>query len=148
MKGMDKLAAILQGARELRPPVALQPPVPAHVWERAVGSRIARRAQPHRLDRGILWVRVASAVWANELSLLGDDILGQLRAHGVAADSLRFTVGALDVVEPPRRTPKRAAPTDRGLPAAVQEKVSGVEDDELRSALHAAASRSLHMPEE
>jgi hypothetical protein len=146
---MEKLGAILQDARGLRVPAALQPPVESQLWERAVGTRIARRARPHRIDRATLWVRVASAVWANELSLLAEDILGQLRRHGLAIDSLRFSVGPLDdVAELPTRTPKRAARTDKSLPATVQEKVDAVNDEALRDAVAAAAIRSLGMPDD
>ncbi len=41
-----------------------------------MGSRIAARARPAKLERGVLVIRTASAAWAQELALLADDIVG------------------------------------------------------------------------
>ena len=49
---MDKLGAILGHTKAIQPPKNVpQAPVTPIDWEAAVGSRIATKAQPHRLER-------------------------------------------------------------------------------------------------
>src|SRR2546425_1247149 len=78
-----------------------QLPVPLAVWRAAVGPRIADRARPIALERGVLVVKVTTSVWANELSMLAPKILEKLAQSlpKLAVKSLRFRVGPLDVVE-------------------------------------------------
>ncbi len=146
---MLKLDAVLANTPTLTPPKALGgSPIPQGVWEAALGTRIARRAEPVRIDKGVLFVRVTSAAWANELALLAADILSQLRERGVEADSLRFSVGVLKTPQPPREPPKVAAPRDARLPRSLEPLVSRVADDALRAAVADAAAKSLSMVEE
>ena len=41
-----------------------RPPVSSRIWAEAVGARIAERARPITLERGVLTVRAATSVWA------------------------------------------------------------------------------------
>src|SRR4051812_14537265 len=79
-----------------------RPPVSARVWAAAMGARIADRARPVYLENGVLTVRVATSVWANELSLLQASLIARLRNEGVEVKELRFRVGPID---PPARPP-------------------------------------------
>jgi hypothetical protein len=143
---MDRLDSILRGARGLRPPAGVSlPPVPREIWDRAVGSRIALRAQPLRLERGVLLIRVTNTAWANELSLLGDEIRRQLAACGMEVDGLRFVVGRVDAPARPAQPRRRAAPPDAPLPAELRAPMAKVVDPELRAALEGAAARMLHI---
>jgi hypothetical protein len=119
-------------------------------WERAVGPRIARRAEPVRLERGVLHVRVATAPWANELSLLAEEILTQIRAQGVEASGLRFSVGTVapppgGEAQAPTPPPSAAAEIDPPalLPPELRAELEAVRDPALRAALAAAALRTL-----
>ena len=143
---MDRLDSILRGARGLKPPgdVSL-PPVSREIWDRAVGSRIALRAQPLRLERGVLLVRVTNAAWANELSLLADEIRRQLAGCGVEVAGLRFVVGRVDPPARPAEPRRRAAPPNAAVPEALRAPMAKVVDPELRAALEAAAARMLHI---
>src|SRR5438132_11053368 len=67
-----------------------RPPIALAVWVAAVGLRVAERARPVDIQNGALIVRVATSVWANELSLLQTSILERLRAEGVEVRELRF----------------------------------------------------------
>lgn len=49
-------------------------------WETAVGSGIARVAQPTGVSRGVLYVEVRSSAWMSELNLMRRDILARLNA--------------------------------------------------------------------
>lgn len=118
-------------------------PIADAVWEAAVGTRIAARAKPTRLERGVLLVTTATAAWSNELSLLAVPILEKLRGRGVEVRELRFRVGTLEpVVKAPRR-PAKLAPRAVALGPALVRSLDRVPDDELRAAIEAAARKAL-----
>ncbi|WP_437719668.1 DciA family protein [Sorangium sp. So ce448] len=118
--------------------------MPFREWEAAVGSRIAARARPLKLERGVLHVRAASSMWAQELSLLGDAITAQLRSRGLPVQSLRFRVGKVEpVARPPWREEVRPTPKEAPLPVEVRRELGKVADTELRDAIAKAAARNL-----
>ncbi len=142
---LEPLGLVLSRDSTLRVPGTIETsPVSARDWEAAVGSRIAARARPLRLDRGVLLVRTATATWAQELSLLADAILFQLRGRGVAVESLRFRVGPVDAPErPPSRSEVRTTPPEVPLPPSVGAVVAQIADPELRDIIAHAAARNL-----
>ncbi len=142
---LEPLGLVLSRDTALRVPGTIETsPVPARDWEAAVGSRIAARARPVRLDRGVLTVRAATATWAQELSLLSEAILFQLRGRGVVVASLRFRVGPVDAPErPPSRSEVRTTPPEVPLPPSLGAVVAKVADPELRDIIAHAAARNL-----
>lgn len=142
---LERLGALIQRERTLRLPGAVETsPVGFREWEAAVGTRIAARARPVKLERGVLYVRASSSTWAQELSLLGDTIAEQLRARGVAVQSLRFRVGKVEPIErPPWREDVRAEPPEAPLPPEVRRELGRVLDPELRNAIARAAAKNL-----
>lgn len=119
-------------------------PIPPRAWERAVGSRIALRARPLRLERGVLHVVAANAAWSQELTMLGESITARLREEGLDVTSLRFRIG--EVEAPSRvisREPPRELPPPAPLPADLRARIKAVDDEGLRAAIAAAASTSL-----
>jgi predicted nucleic acid-binding Zn ribbon protein len=65
------------GSRDAIPLTAL-----TTAWPSLVGDAIARRAWPLRIARdGTLHVATSSSTWANELTLLGDEILERIRGE-------------------------------------------------------------------
>lgn len=133
------VGALLEGARVVtsgRAGRAVEP----EVWHAAVGARIASRTTPGRLQRGTLEVRVASAVWAQELSFLKDDLVTRLRAAGIKVTALSFRVQA------PARGPTPAVAARRPpapLPADMQQRLKQVDDPELRRVIAEAAGHAL-----
>jgi hypothetical protein len=123
-----------------------QLPVPLAVWRAAVGPRIADRARPIALERGVLVIKATTSVWANELSMLAPKILEKLAESlpNLAVKSLRFRVGPLDVVEgiQEKRT-YRQVPPPAALSTEMERSLEQVEDDELRTLIASAASRNL-----
>ena len=121
-----------------------KPPVSDQVWVKAVGHRIAERARPVVLERGILTVRAATAVWSSELSLLSETLIERLRAQGVEVKELRFRVGPL---EPPRSLAEirssRKIPPPAILPEELAESIDGIADEELREIVTRAARANL-----
>ena len=59
-QGPEPIAAVLLRASGGEPRDGA--PLPPRAWHDAVGDRIARRARPMRLERGVLTVRAATAV--------------------------------------------------------------------------------------
>ena len=80
--------------------VAIDPLAPAtalggvqRAWEAAVGPTVAAEASPVSERDGVILVACRSATWAQELELLGAEILDKLRSHlpdGVEVKGLRF----------------------------------------------------------
>jgi hypothetical protein len=141
----ETLEGVLERAGEDRfARASFRPPVSERVWREAVGLRIAERARPVLLERGVLTLRVATSVWANELSMLQTTILERLVALRVAVVELRFRVGPIDPPErPPERRGARAVPAPARLPPELKATLTGVMDDELRDAIADAARSNL-----
>ncbi len=125
----------------------LRPPIGARLWRQAVGARIAERALPLALTGDVLLLRVATSVWAHELSLLSDEVCERLRERGIAVRKLRFQVGAVPGVDrPPERRTSRAVPRSgarRELPRELAAALDRMNDDGLRDAIALAASANL-----
>ena len=143
--GLTPLGFVIHADSSLRVPASIEAsPIAFRDWEAAVGTRIAARARPLKLERGVLLVRTASSTWAQELTLLSDAIITQLRARNVAVDSLRFRVGPIEAPDrPPSREEVRVAPIEAPLPPTVQAEIARVEDPELRAIIARAAAKNL-----
>ena len=120
------------------------------IWPEAVGDAVARKAWPLRLARdGTLHVAVASATWANELSLLQDEILAALRGK-LGAESptrVRFAVGPIPEPEPPLEPAGGTVPRTLEVPPEVELEADAaaaeIGDPELRELVARAARASL-----
>jgi predicted nucleic acid-binding Zn ribbon protein len=148
LRGIEPLGLVLDRTNEILPPNGVpesRAPVSARDWEMAVGTRIASRALPVKLERGVLHVRVASATWAQELSMLGEPILAKLRERGVYVDMLRFRVGKVEIYErnKTREDAVRTSPPAVKLPVLLSKDVDEVRDAELRAAIRHAAEKNL-----
>jgi len=58
------------------------------VWPDAVGEVIAAQAEPTAAREGVLTVTCSSAVWAQELDLMGPNLVGRINA-ALGAETLR-----------------------------------------------------------
>ncbi|HEY3353052.1 MAG TPA: DUF721 domain-containing protein [Polyangia bacterium] len=109
-------------------------------WPDVVGPRVAARAQAHRLQRGVLTVRVDGAAWLSELTYLKADIRDRMndRLGGHPIVELRLVPGTITprAAEPERLVP---APAQREpLPAEIAEAEAAaahIPDPELRAAV-------------
>ncbi len=52
------------------------------LWPEVVGEKIAEMTEPDRVENGVLYVRVPSSVWRNELSLQREKILEKYHEFG------------------------------------------------------------------
>lgn len=143
LKSPESLEGVLGRAGEHR--FALhRPPIATRIWTMAMGVRVAERAKPISLENGVLTVRVATSVWANELSFLQASLIERLRDQGVAVNELRFRVGP---IEPPARPPERritrAVPAPAALPHELAAHIATIEDRQLQEAITLAARANL-----
>jgi hypothetical protein len=115
-------------------------------WRRVVGERIAARTEPGAKRGRELTVHVASASWAQELSLLVSEIVVRLKAAGIGVDTVRFRVKEIAA---PTRDPAALKPVYRkaALPAPLSKQLEGIEDSELRDAIGEAAALWLALDE-
>lgn len=142
----------------------LTEPVRAHrlvlEWPQIVGERIAAKTWPDGLKEGVLWVRVATSAWLQELTLLRGRLLEQIRAALGPPElvaELRLHLGArrqvdvddaLAVVAQQRRRAAAAAvarpatpPATGAARAQIEREVEAVEDPELRALIAAVRIR-------
>jgi hypothetical protein len=143
-QGLEPIGAVIVRASPDQPqrgPASL----PLWLWQEAVGPRIARRARPVRLERGVLTVRAATSVWAQELTFLAPTIIAQLATLGLAVSSIRFSVGTVETlphVPKPAAMPATAEggrPLGRELTGAIAK----IDDAGLRGVIARAAKENL-----
>ncbi len=83
------LQSVLSGAEPATLLAAVQ-----SAWPGAVGDAVAREATPVSERDGVVTVACGSATWAQELDLLGTQILAQVRQNlpdWAALEAIRFT---------------------------------------------------------
>jgi Dna[CI] antecedent DciA-like protein len=119
-------------------------------WPTAVGDAVARKAWPLRLGRdGTLHVAAASATWANELSLLQEEILAALcaRLGAESPSKVRFAVGPIPEPERPPEPADDASAGTLEVPPEVEREADAaaaqIGDPELRELVARAARASL-----
>lgn len=118
-------------------------------WVEASGPGTVNHAYPIRRSRvGVVTVACADAVWAQELSLRDDELLGRLAdllgdPHAVAG--LRFVVADHALPTPAPTAPDRGPMPDP--PPAAQalgrRAAEAIEDPQLRDLVARAAARSI-----
>ncbi len=117
-------------------------PIDGESWRRILGDRIAQHATPHACRGKVLTVLVASAVWAQELSLLSPDIVRRLQANGYGVSELRWQVQPLRQDTPPRTRQLPVTPLAQ-LPDELEIAIGRVADEELRRAISTAAAHVM-----
>ena len=120
------------------------------IWPEAVGKAVARNAWPLRLARdGTLHVAAASATWANELTLLRDEIGAALRTRlgDEAPSAIRFAVGPVPEPEQTHEHVDDTAAESLEVPPEVEREATAaaaeIGDPELRELVARAAQASL-----
>ncbi|RLB56541.1 MAG: hypothetical protein DRJ42_02965 [Deltaproteobacteria bacterium] len=116
-------------------------------WEKAVPDRVARNARPVALVRGTLIVHTTTSVWAQEIDLLKEQLMGSLRKVSPRSGvrGLRAKVGPM----PPRLSDRKAPPPKppavpvASLPEELARELGRVGDDDVRDAITKAAAVGL-----
>ena len=105
-------------------------------WRSIVGPRIAERSKPLKLEQGELRLMVSSSAWAQELSLLQEDLIERLKGAGFSVSKIRFQVGSIE--ESIERRRKLRPPTPRSIPQELQERLDQIDDEKLRERIRSA----------
>ena len=116
-------------------------------WRRILGDRIAQRSKPEFVQGNTLTVIVASSVWAQELSLLGPEIIQRLQRAGFSISELRWRVGAIPQ-SAPQKSKRATTPPLRELPPELARALAAVADGELRDAIFEAAAHMMARQEQ
>jgi predicted nucleic acid-binding Zn ribbon protein len=66
-------------------------------WDRVVGEKVARNAQPAAFKQHLLMVHVSSSVWLQELHFQKKELISRLnQAAGIqVVEDIHFKIGAL-----------------------------------------------------
>jgi predicted nucleic acid-binding Zn ribbon protein len=91
----QELGRVLGRVQEQLAPPDLLAAVQSH-WREAAGDQVAEESWPEAERDGRVTVRCRSAVWAAELTMLEQTLLGQLNerlARGRQVRGLKFTAG-------------------------------------------------------
>jgi predicted nucleic acid-binding Zn ribbon protein len=59
-------------------------------WPEIVGERIARVTEAYKIDRGVLFVRVRTSEWRNELLMRKPEILQKINARETIVNDIVF----------------------------------------------------------
>jgi hypothetical protein len=110
-------------------------------WRDIVGERVARRTVPGKIEHGVLLVGVESPVWAQELSLLSEEVVGRLKSRGFPVASIRFRPTPPQERATLQRPKQGPAPVP--LPAELTERLLLIDDIALRDTIATAAAHSL-----
>jgi predicted nucleic acid-binding Zn ribbon protein len=126
-------------------------------WSRMVGERIAARAWPDGLERGVLYVRVVSSAWMHELAFLREPLIEaarQVTGNPPLVREIRFHLGGRrssgsdDLVGNLARRRRAARPAPPPPPpispeaaAHIDRETQGIADDELREIIREAWRR-------
>jgi len=102
------------------------------IWNQAVGSTIARNAQPEKIRNGTLIVKVSSPVWMQQLQFMKEMIAAKLNEQlkSNVVKNIFFMVGRIDRpsdenADQPAATPPRLV--DAGF-------IETIENPEIRDA--------------
>ena len=123
------------------------------LWEKTVGQSIAKHSRPHRFERGVLSVLVASSAWLQELQFMKQEIVErlnrelellvstsepQLRLDALRISGIKFLVGKIvgsrETTNSPRvtRRPEHIEPTPERM-AFAEELTAQTTDPELKA---------------
>jgi hypothetical protein len=112
-----------------------------NVWNDVVGEHVSRHAQPEFMKGGILFVKVSSSPWMQQLHYMGNGIIEALNARvGLpVVEEIRFKLGEIDprwkqASSPPQSLPPIPSPA-KGTPKRVQKALSPIRDVEIREIL-------------
>lgn len=112
-----------------------------NVWDAVVGKHVSLHAQPERIRNKILFVRVSTSPWMQQLSYMGEGIVEALnkRLGAPIVEGIRFKLG--DVAPKSKPTPPHPGPLHTFLPLPkgaarkIEETLSPIKDGQIRDIL-------------
>ncbi len=116
-------------------------------WPNIVGADIAAQTQVKHIERGVLFIAVASSVWQHHLSMMKPDLINKLaqQTNGAVAD-LRFVSGVLDKADLAEPAPV-SKPVLEALTleeeARIKQQVQMLQDPKVRYSLEKLLKKDL-----
>jgi len=108
------------------------------IWNETVGPAVARNAQPEKIRRGTLSVRVASPMWMQQLGYMKEMISEKLnqRLGTEVVKNIFFSVGRLETYAGDSKIKKSSGNRHASPDAKLDEAfLQSVKDPEIRRAL-------------
>lgn len=106
-------------------------------WGNLVGEQIAKNCRPERIKDGILFLKVSSPVWAQQLQFMKGMVIEKVNRFmgGNGVTDLRFRVGNLGVTEKGNQKPWKEVSLDKELLLRIDDELAPVRDHELREVI-------------
>lgn len=106
------------------------------LWADIVGEQVARKTQPERLRNRILFVRVSSSTWMQQLQTMKPMLLERIHKtiKGAAIKDIRFSMGEVIPPSPaPSELHPEGEPQEISLSAEMEGYLDQIGDSELRT---------------
>ncbi len=112
-----------------------------NIWSSVVGEPVSRHAQPDFMNNKILFVRVSSSPWMQQLHYLGRGICEALnkRLGTHVVEEMRFKLGEVDPPCKETQNSSRSSDTTptrkKDIPKEIRQTLSSIKDVEVRKIL-------------
>ena len=117
------------------------------VWKKSVGPQIASRTRPDRVQKGILYVKVANSVWMHQLQFLKRDIMDKFNknTHTETVENIRFFLGEIRGSQSleERTFDFSAYPLNARDRNIIEKSTETVEDEELKNLLKSVMQKEI-----
>ncbi len=110
-------------------------------WHILFEKPLSLHMYPSRLTEGELLLNVDSPIWIQQLNFFRKEILTKLSGHGVR--EIRFRIGKVSPVKACEETCQKPSELSSEDASFIECLVDHISDAELRSAVRAAAEKSL-----
>ena len=107
------------------------------IWNEVVGKTIARNAQPEKIRNGVLFIKVTSPVWMQQLQFMKEMIVDKInqRLDCTAVKNLFFMVGHIDTGDLDSSTEPQQSPAAEDVEIEMSEKfLESIGDPAIRAA--------------
>jgi hypothetical protein len=112
-----------------------------NVWDGVVGKHVSRNAQPESMRNKILFVRVSTSPWMQQLSYMGEGIVEALnkKLGAPIVEGIRFRLGDVapksKPTSPHPELPHTIPPLGKGAARKIQETLSPIKNGHMREIL-------------
>jgi hypothetical protein len=120
-----------------------------NVWNSVVGEHVARQAQPEFMRNRILFVKVSSSPWMQQLYYMSKGIMEALnkRLGSHVIEEIRFKLGDIDLQWEPIPTPSQSLKPipspDKGISNEINKTLSPIKDTQVREILGRVMLKAL-----
>jgi hypothetical protein len=107
------------------------------VWDKAVGEKISKKAQPQKVIGSTLYVTVTNSPWMQELNFMKSIIIEKInnKLNGKKVEKIIFKLGKLKKHDRRATLPKPAwlkVSLDEVDKASIERKIASIRDPELK----------------